>query len=148
MLGYWRDPDRTAQAIEPNGVSHSGDLGRVDEDGYLRVTGRIKDLIIRGGTNISAQEVEEHLVSHPKVANAAVVGVPDDRLGERACAFVVPASPDDPPSLEELTGYLKDERKIAVVKLPERLEVIDELPMTATGKVQKFVLRDKVAPKD
>ncbi|HEX4362192.1 MAG TPA: AMP-binding protein [Pseudonocardia sp.] len=143
MLGYWRDPQRTAEAIEASGVSHSGDLGRVDEDGYLRVTGRIKDLIIRGGTNISAREVEDHLLTHPKVASVAVVGMPDRVLGERACAFVVAAG--EPPTFEELTSYLKTERKIAVVKLPERLELIDELPMTATGKVQKFVLRDKLA---
>jgi cyclohexanecarboxylate-CoA ligase/acyl-CoA synthetase len=145
MLGYWRDPERTAQAIEPNGLSHSGDLGRVDQDGYLRVTGRIKDLIIRGGTNISAREVEEHLLTHPKVASVAVVGMPDRVLGERACAFVVAADADSPPSFEELTSYLRNERKIAVVKLPERLELIDELPMTATGKVQKFALRAKLA---
>jgi non-ribosomal peptide synthetase component E (peptide arylation enzyme) len=145
MLGYWRDPERTAEAIEPSGVSHSGDLGRVDPDGYLRVTGRIKDLIIRGGTNISAREVEDHLLTHPKVANVAVVGMPDRVLGERACAFVVPAG--EPPTLDELTGYLRRERQIAVVKLPERLELIDELPTTATGKVQKFVLRNMLLNK-
>ncbi|WP_028934874.1 AMP-binding protein [Pseudonocardia spinosispora] len=142
MLGYWRDPERTAEAIEPNGVSHSGDLGRVDDEGYMRVTGRIKDLIIRGGTNISAREVEDHLVTHPKVAAAAVVAMPDRVLGERACAFVVPAG--EAPTFEELTDYLRNERQIAVVKLPERLELIDELPMTATGKIQKFVLREKL----
>lgn len=144
MLGYWRDPERTAEAIDDQGVSRSGDLGRVDSDGYMRVTGRIKDLIIRGGTNISAREVEEHLLTHPKVANAAVVGMPDRVLGERACAFVV-AKNADAPTFEELTGYLRNERKIAVIKLPERLEIVDELPMTATGKIQKFVLRDKLA---
>jgi cyclohexanecarboxylate-CoA ligase/acyl-CoA synthetase len=110
----------------------------------MRVTGRIKDLIIRGGTNISAREVEEHLLTHPKVSACAVVGMPDRVLGERACAFVVPADPSDPPEFDELSGYLRNERKIAVVKLPERLELIDELPTTATGKVQKFVLRDKL----
>jgi len=144
MLGYWRDPERTEQAIQPDGVSRSGDLGRLDEHGYLKVTGRIKDLIIRGGTNISAGEVEDHLITHPKVKAVAVVGMPDRVLGERACAFVV-AAEGEPPTFEELTGYLKNERKIAVVKLPERLELIDELPTTATGKVQKFVLRQMVA---
>lgn len=143
MLGYWRDPDKTAEAIDGRGISRSGDLGRVDADGYLRVTGRIKDLIIRGGTNISAREVEEHLLTHPKVANVAVVGMPDRVLGERACAFVVPKG--RVPTFDELTGYLRDQRKIAVVKLPERLEILDEMPMTATGKIQKFVLREKLA---
>ena len=143
MLGYWRDPERTAEAIDERGVSRSGDLGKVDADGYMRVTGRIKDLIIRGGTNISAREVEEHLLTHPKVANVALVGMPDRVLGERACAFVV-AKEGENPTFEELTTYLKVERKIAVVKLPERLEILEEMPMTATGKIQKFVLRDKL----
>jgi cyclohexanecarboxylate-CoA ligase/acyl-CoA synthetase len=147
MLGYWRDPERTAEAIDERGISRSGDLGKVDEDGYMRVTGRIKDLIIRGGTNISAREVEEHLLTHPKVANVALVGIPDRVLGERACAFVVPQEGEDP-SFEELTTYLKVERKIAVVKLPERLEILDEMPMTATGKIQKVALRDKLLAED
>ena len=128
MLGYWRDPERTAEAIDERGVSRSGDLGKVDADGYMRVTGRIKDLIIRGGTNISAREVEEHLLTHPKVANVALVGMPDRVLGERACAFVV-AKEGENPTFEELTTYLKVERKIAVVKLPERLEILEEMPM-------------------
>jgi cyclohexanecarboxylate-CoA ligase/acyl-CoA synthetase len=144
MLGYWRDPERTSEAIDAAGVSRSGDLGRVDDQGYLRVTGRIKDLIIRGGTNISAREVEEHLLTHPKVSSCAVVGMPDRVLGERACAFVVATDPSDPPEFDELTNYLRHDRKIAVVKLPERLELINELPTTATGKVQKFVLRGKL----
>ena len=98
-------PGLTAQSIDADGVSRSGDLGRVDEDGYLRVTGRIKDLIIRGGLNISAAEVENHLLAHPKVAAAAVVAAPDHRLGEKACAFVVARG--EPPSLAELTGFLR-----------------------------------------
>jgi cyclohexanecarboxylate-CoA ligase/acyl-CoA synthetase len=144
MLGYWADPERTAESIDPGGMSRTGDLGRVDSDGYLRITGRLKDLIIRGGTNISAREIEEHLLTHPKVAEVAVVGMPDRVLGERACAFVVSAESADPPTLDELTGYLRHDRKIAVVKLPERLEIIDELPMTATGKIQKVTLRNKL----
>jgi cyclohexanecarboxylate-CoA ligase/acyl-CoA synthetase len=143
MLGYWGDPERTAASIGSDGVSTTGDLGRLDERGYLKVTGRIKDLIIRGGTNISAGEIEDYLIGHPKVAAVAVVGMPDRVLGERACAFVVPAD-GEKPTFEELTGYLRHERNIAVVKLPERLELIDELPMTATGKIQKFVLRQKL----
>jgi len=141
MLGYWADPERTAESIGSDGMSRTGDLGRLDSDGYLRITGRVKDLIIRGGTNISAREVEEHLLTHPKVAHVAVVGMPDRVLGERACAFVVPTESADPPTFEELTSYLREDRKIAVVKLPERLEILDELPMTATGKIQKVALR-------
>ena len=142
MLGYFGDPERTAATFDNQGWCHSGDRGRMDADGYLRVTGRIKDIIIRGGSNISAREVEDHLVSHPKVAQVAVVGMPDRVLGERVCAFVVPAG--EPPGLGELTDFLRHERRIAAWKLPEHLELIESLPMTATGKVQKFALRDRL----
>lgn len=143
MLGYWGDPDRTRAAIGSHGLLSTGDLGRLDADGYLRVTGRIKDIIIRGGTNISAREVEDNLLAHPAVAAVAVVGVPDERLGEIACAFVVPKG--EAPTLEVLTAFLRDERRIAVQKLPERLRIVEQLPMTATGKIQKFVLKAQAA---
>ncbi|PYE11687.1 cyclohexanecarboxylate-CoA ligase/acyl-CoA synthetase [Williamsia limnetica] len=141
MLSYWQNPERTANEIDADGFKRSGDLGRMDPDGYLRVTGRIKDLIIRGGTNISAREIEEHLLTHPDIVNAAVVGYPDERLGERACAFVVPAE-GATPTLEAVADYLKNDRKIAIQKLPERLTIVESLPTTATGKVQKFLLRN------
>jgi cyclohexanecarboxylate-CoA ligase/acyl-CoA synthetase len=141
ILGYWRDPDRTAAAIDSDGWHHTGDLGRLTEDGYLRVSGRLKDIIIRGGTNISAAEVEGHLIAHPSVAAVAVVGYPDDRMGEKACAVVVPKAGTEP-TLAELTEFLRTERRIAPHKLPERLMLQAELPMTATGKIQKFQLRD------
>jgi cyclohexanecarboxylate-CoA ligase/acyl-CoA synthetase len=141
MLGYWQDPELTARSIDAAGISRSGDLGRVDEDGYLRVTGRIKDMIIRGGINISAAEVENHLLAHPNVAAAAVVAVPDPRLGEKACAFIVPRG--QAPTLAELTRFLREERRIAPQKLPEYLQISELLPTTMTGKVQKFLLRDQ-----
>jgi acyl-CoA synthetase (AMP-forming)/AMP-acid ligase II len=141
MLGYWRAPELTAQSVDAGGVSRSGDLGRVDEAGYLRVTGRLKDMIIRGGVNISAAEVENHLLAHPKVAAAAVVAAPDQRLGEKACAFIVARG--EPPSLAELTGFLRTQRRIAPQKLPEMLQVVESLPTTMSGKVQKFLLRDR-----
>jgi cyclohexanecarboxylate-CoA ligase/acyl-CoA synthetase len=141
ILGYWREPERTAATIDAHGRHHTGDLGRLDADGYLRVTGRLKDIIIRGGTNISAGEVEGHLIAHPKVRQVAVVGYPDVRLGERACAIVVP-TPGAVPTLPEITEFLRTERHIATQKLPERLVLVGELPMTASGKVQKFRLRD------
>jgi acyl-coenzyme A synthetase/AMP-(fatty) acid ligase len=143
MLGYFRDPERTARSTDAQGWWHAGDLGRLDADGYLRVTGRIKDMIIRGGQNVSAREVEDHLVAHPKVAAAAVIGWPDERLGERIAAFVVPA-PGDPPTLDELIAFLRDERRIARPKLPEHLTLLESMPMTASGKVQKFVLRERL----
>jgi non-ribosomal peptide synthetase component E (peptide arylation enzyme) len=142
MLGYWHDRPRTAEAFDGEGWCHSGDLGRIDDRGCLRVTGRLKDIIIRGGTNISAREVEEHLLAHPAVREAAVVAMPDPVLGERACAFVAPDGP--PPTLEDLTTFLRVERRISVTKLPERLEIIEALPLTASGKVQKFQLRERV----
>jgi cyclohexanecarboxylate-CoA ligase/acyl-CoA synthetase len=141
MVGYWRDPERTATAIT-DGWYHTGDLGQFSADGLLRLKGRIKDVIIRGGVNISAGEVEAHLLTHPKVQSVAVVAMPDPRLGEKACAFVVPAGPETP-TLPELAGYLKNERRIAVYKLPERLVIVEELPVTPTGKVQKFALREQ-----
>ncbi|MFI6093642.1 AMP-binding protein [Streptomyces sp. NPDC051218] len=143
MLGYWNNPNLTDAAIDKRGISASGDLGRLDDAGYLRVTGRIKDLIIRGGTNISAAEVENHLITHPHIAMVAVVAAPDARLGEKACAFIVPRVHGQAPTLEELTTYLRDERRIAIQKLPEMLCVVDEIPMTASGKMQKFALRER-----
>ncbi len=142
MVGYWRDPERTAIAIDRDGWYHTGDRGQLNDQGLLRLKGRIKDVIIRGGTNISATEVEEHLVTHPKVTAVAVVAMPDRMMGEKACAFVVPDGAEAP-TLAELADYLKNTRRIAVHKLPERLEIVKELPMTPTGKVQKFALRDE-----
>ncbi|HEY2195125.1 MAG TPA: AMP-binding protein [Actinomycetospora sp.] len=140
ILGYWRDPERTAATIDAQGWHHTGDLGRKDAEGYLRVTGRLKDIIIRGGTNISASEVEEHIAAHPDVAQVAVVPYPDERLGEKACAIVVPVAGKEP-SLTDITDFLRT-RSFSTQKLPERLVLVDELPMTATGKVQKFMLRE------
>jgi non-ribosomal peptide synthetase component E (peptide arylation enzyme) len=142
MVGYWRDPQRTNESFE-FGWFHSGDLGRMDQDGYVRVTGRKKAIVIRGGTNISPSEIEELLLEHPAVADVTVVGMADRVLGEKACAFVVP-SPGTSPTLSELTDFLR-EKKIAIQKLPERLELRDELPRTATGKVEKYRLREDLA---
>ncbi|GAB3002790.1 AMP-binding protein [Amycolatopsis acidiphila] len=145
MLQYYGDPEQTAALFTPDGHSRSGDLGVMDADGYVRVTGRLKDIVIRGGLNISARELEDLLVEHPMVEQVAVVGMPDDRLGERVCAYVVPA-PGTRPRLADLTGYLRG-RDVATPKLPERLELLDRLPLTATGKVRKHVLRDDVTAK-
>ncbi|AMM21838.1 cyclohexanecarboxylate-CoA ligase [Frondihabitans sp. PAMC 28766] len=142
FLGYWNNPERTAATIGPDGFAHSGDLGRVDSEGYLRVTGRIKDLIIRGGLNISAREVEENAATHPDVANVAAVSIPDDRLGEKVCAFIVAAG-EHQLSVHELGDYLHFERHIAPQKWPEKIIYVDELPSTATGKIKKFELRQR-----
>jgi acyl-CoA synthetase (AMP-forming)/AMP-acid ligase II len=144
LLEYWRQPDLTAAATDEDGWWRTGDLGRLDEAGYLRVTGRLKDIIIRGGFNISAREVEEALASHPGIANVAVIGLPDPRLGERACAVIVPKGPTRI-TQDEMWDYLTNDLKLAVWKVPERIEFVSELPLTATGKIQKFVLRDTFA---
>ncbi len=144
MIEYFRDEEQTAALFTPEGFSRSGDLGRMDADGFIRVTGRIKDIIIRGGMNISAREIEDHLLSHPAIATVAVVGMPDERLGEKACAFVVLAPGADSLELNDVTDYLRAQR-VAVQKMPERLEIVSALPMTATGKVQKHVLRAEIS---
>jgi len=146
MIEYFNDDEQTAALFTPEGFSRSGDLGRMDEDGYVRVTGRLKDIIIRGGMNISAREIEDHLVRHPAIADVAVVGMPDERLGEKACAYVVLADPSATLTLNDITDYLRTQ-KLATQKLPERLEIVPALPMTATGKVQKHILRADIKEK-
>jgi non-ribosomal peptide synthetase component E (peptide arylation enzyme) len=139
MSGYV-DPSLHKDSFDDSGYFRSGDLGRLDEKAYLTITGRLKDIIIRNMENISASEVENLLFSHPKVAEVAVIGVPDEVTGERICAVVVPADPGDPPSLEEIDAHL-----VAVglsrQKVPERLELIDHLPRNAMEKVLKADLR-------
>ncbi len=146
MLEYFRDPEQTALLFTPDGYSRSGDLGTMDADGYVRVTGRLKDIVIRGGMNISCRELEELLALHPAVHDVAVVGMPDHRLGEKVCAYVVPRPGRPAPILQDLAAHLRT-AGIATQKLPERLELIDELPLSATGKVQKELLRRDIADK-
>ena len=145
--GYYRRDDLTRESFLPDGFFRTGDQARMDEDGYIKITGRIKDLIIRGGVNIAPVEIESVLFSHPKVANAAVVGMPDPRLGERVCAFVIPGAgsgADSTLTVEEVQGWMR-KAGLAKPKWPERIEVVDALPMTASGKVRKFRLREEIA---
>jgi cyclohexanecarboxylate-CoA ligase/acyl-CoA synthetase len=142
LLEYWNDPGLTAAATDAEGWWRTGDLGRLDDEGYLRVTGRLKDIIIRGGFNISARQVEEALLEHPAIANIAVVGLPDEQLGEKACA-VVQLREGASITLEEMKEHLTVTHKLAVWKVPERIELVSEYPVTATGKIQKFQLRDR-----
>ncbi|WP_433503088.1 AMP-binding protein [Pseudonocardia halophobica] len=146
MLGYLGRPQETQELYTPAGFSRSGDLGRSDADGYIRVTGRTKDIVIRGGMNISVREVEDLLAEHHGIRAAAVVGMPDVRLGERVCCYVVAADPANPPTLESIKTFLH-ERGLAVQKTPERVELVTELPTTATGKIQKHLLRQDIAHK-
>jgi acyl-CoA synthetase (AMP-forming)/AMP-acid ligase II len=138
-LGYL-DPALDADAFDDDGWFRTGDLGRLDERGNLTITGRLKDVIIRKGENISAKEVEDLLFTHPNVGDVAVIGLRDAERGERACAVVVPAAGHDPPSLDEMTAHLLDAGLITR-KLPEQLEIVDELPRNPSGKVLKFELQ-------
>jgi acyl-CoA synthetase (AMP-forming)/AMP-acid ligase II len=135
MAGYV-DPALDATAFDESGYFRTGDLGFVDARGYVTVTGRLKDVIIRKMENISAREVEELLLSHVAVADVAVIGLPDAETGERACAVIVPASPADPPTLAELCAHLRD-LGLSTRKLPEQLELAGALPRNAMGKVVK-----------
>jgi cyclohexanecarboxylate-CoA ligase len=139
--GYLKRPD--LRGLDAEGWFDTGDLARVDADGYLRITGRSKDIIIRGGENIPVVEIENLVYGHPDVAEVALVAMPDPRLGERACAFVVPRA-GTAPTLDEITAHLVAQGT-ATQYLPERLELVDALPRTLTGKIQKFKLRDLVA---
>jgi cyclohexanecarboxylate-CoA ligase len=143
FVGYYRRPDFTRDSHTADGWFRTGDRGRLDADGYLSITGRTKDLIIRGGENIPVAEVEGVLFTHPKVAGVALVGMPDPRLGERACAFVVPKA-GAAPTLAELVAWL-EAHQLARQKFPERLELVEEFPMTPSGKVQKYRLRQTIA---
>lgn len=143
ILGYWNDLEKTRATIDVDGWHHCGDLGRLDASGSLRVTGRIKDIIIRGGQNLSAREIEEHLTAHPDVLDAAVVGYPDNRLGERVCAYLLVA-PHASPTVDTLKEFLVS-GGLAIQKVPEKVVIVDELPMTASGKVQKYLLRQRAA---
>ncbi|MGZ4691862.1 MAG: AMP-binding protein [Acidimicrobiia bacterium] len=142
-LGYV-DASLDAEAFDEEGYFRTGDLGNLDADGYIAITGRLKDVIIRKGENISAKEVEDLLFTSPQVADAAVIGLPDPRSGERACALVVPADPEHPPTLAELFEFLKGEG-LMVQKIPEQLEILDVLPRNPTGKVLKHELRKQYA---
>jgi len=138
FIGYLKRPG-LAQ-VDGDGWFDTGDIARMDDDGYIRIAGRAKDIIIRGGENIPVVEVENLLFKHPSVAIAAIVGYPDARLGERACAYVV-LRPDTTLTFEEMVAHLK-EQKMAVQYIPERLEIVPDVPRTPSGKIQKFKLRD------
>ena len=139
MKGYWNEEEKTAQAIDAEGWMHTGDLAVMDVDGYVNITGRIKDLIIRGGENISPREIEEFLYSHPDIVDVQVVGVPDEKFGEEVCAFVQ-AREGSTVDTEAVREFCQG--KIAHYKVPRYVLSIDDFPMTVTGKIQKYLLRD------
>lgn len=143
FMGYFDEPELTARALDEEGWYYSGDLCRMDEAGYIKITGRKKDIIVRGGENISSREVEDILLHHPKIHDACVVAMPDERLGERSCAYVVLKAPHHSLSLEEVVAFFSRKR-VAKYKYPEHIVVIEKLPRTASGKIQKFLLRKDI----
>jgi len=138
MKGYWDEPERTAEAIDSDGWMHTGDLGVIDSEGYCNITGRVKDMLIRGGENVYPREIEEFLYRHPAVQEVQVFGVPDPKFGEEICAWIVLKSGEEV-SEEEIKAFCQGQ--IAHYKVPRYIQFRTELPMTVTGKPQKFKMR-------
>jgi len=140
MKGYYNKPDETRAAVDEDGWLHTGDSGLMDDQGSLRFTGRIKDIVRVGGENVSAMEVENFLLSHPKVKNASVIAVPD-KVKTEVCMAVIQLKEGETAAEEEIIGYCRD--RIANFKIPKYVRFVDEYPMTGSGKIQKFVLRER-----
>tara|TARA_B100000424_G_scaffold242218_1_gene210899 strand:- start:168 stop:632 length:465 start_codon:yes stop_codon:yes gene_type:complete len=139
MKGYWGDEVKTKATIDDEGWLHSGDLGEMDEEGYVTIVGRIKDMIIRGGENIYPREIEEVLYQHADVSDAAVFGIPDNKYGEQVCLWIK-AKENRHIDEDQIRDYLKS--KLAYFKVPKYISVVKEYPMTVTGKLQKFKMRE------
>jgi fatty-acyl-CoA synthase len=140
MLGYWEEPDKTAEAIDAGGWMHTGDLAVMREDGYVNIVGRIKDMVIRGGENVYPREIEEFLYTHPDIADVQVIGVPDARYGEELMAWVRMKEGRPAITIEELRAFCTD--RLAHYKIPRYVRVVDEFPMTVTGKIRKVEMRE------
>jgi fatty-acyl-CoA synthase len=140
MLGYWDNDEAPRAAIDGARWMHTGDLATMDEEGYLNIVGRIKDMIIRGGENVYPREIEEFLYSHPKVQDVQIIGVPDEKYGEEIMAWVK-LREGQAATVEEIRDYCRG--KIAHYKVPRYVRFVDAFPMTVTGKVQKYVMRDE-----
>jgi fatty-acyl-CoA synthase len=141
MLGYWEEPDKTAEAIDADGWMHTGDLAVMREDGYATIVGRIKDMVIRGGENVYPKEIEDFLHTHPDIEDVQVVGVPDEKYGEELCAWIKVKSGRPPLDSEAVRAFATG--KLAHYKIPRYVMVVDAFPMTVTGKVRKVEMRAK-----
>ena len=141
MQGYWNDPQKTAETIDAAGWLHSGDIATMDAFGYVRIVGRIKDMIIRGGENVYPREVEEFLYQHPAISEVQVFGIPDKKMGEEVCAWVQ-VNEGATLSADDIKAFCKDQ--ITHFKIPRHIRFVSEYPMTVTGKIQKFVMRDEM----
>jgi fatty-acyl-CoA synthase len=140
MRGYWNDPDKTREAVDEAGWMHTGDLATMDEEGYVNIVGRLKDMVIRGGENVYPREIEEFLYRHPKVQDVQVVGVPDPKYGEELCAWIMLRS-GHTATAEEIREFCRGQ--IAHYKIPRHVCFVDAFPMTITGKVQKYLMRQQ-----
>ena len=140
MLGYWEEPDKTAEAIDAARWMHTGDLATMDEEGYVNIVGRIKDMVIRGGENVYPREVEEFLYTHPDIADVQVIGVPDVRYGEELMAWIVMRPAAEPLTAEGVKAFC--EGRLAHYKVPRYVHIVDGFPMTVTGKVRKVEMRE------
>jgi fatty-acyl-CoA synthase len=142
MIGYWNDPERTAEAIDEEGWMHTGDLAIIDEEGYGNIVGRLKDMVVRGGENIYPREVEEYLYRYNKIKDVAIVGVPDTKFGEELCAWII-LKPGESGSEEEIKLFCQGQ--IAHYKVPRYVRFVDAFPLTVTGKIQKYLIRKQMA---
>lgn len=142
MKGYWNDEEKTADTIDDEGWLHSGDLGEIDAEGYVKITGRIKDMIIRGGENIYPKEIEEFLYTHSQIQEVQIFGLPDEKYGEQVGAWVQLKEGADVTEAE-IKEYCSGQ--ITHFKIPKFIKLVNEFPMTVTGKMQKFVMRDEYA---
>ena len=140
MLGYWNEPDKTAEALV-DGWMKTGDLAVMHEDGYVEITGRIKDMVIRGGENIYPREIEEFLYTHPDILDAQVIGVPDEKYGEELCAWIRMREGAEPLDAAAIRAFATG--KLAHYKIPRYVQIVEEFPMTVTGKVRKIEMREK-----
>src|SRR5919112_250135 len=140
MLGYWDEPEKTAEVIDAARWMHTGDLAVMDAEGYLNIVGRIKDMVIRGGENVYPREIEEFLFTHPDVVDAQVIGVPDERFGEELVAWVRMREGAEPLTAESLRAFCSG--KLAHYKIPRYVKIVDGFPMTVTGKVRKVEMRE------
>ncbi len=141
MAGYWNEPEKTAEAVDPEGWMHTGDLARMDEEGYVSIEGRIKDMVIRGGENIYPREIEEFLYSHPSIQDVQVIGIPDERYGEElmACIIAVPGAPE--PDADSIAEFCRG--RLAHYKIPRFVQVRESFPMTVSGKIRKVQMRQE-----
>lgn len=141
MPGYWNDPKKTADAIDAAHWIKSGDIATIDADGYCKIVGRLKEMLIRGGENIFPREIEEFLHTHPKIEDVQVIGVPDPKYGEQVCAWIK-LHAGETATAEEIRAYCKGQ--IAHFKIPYHVKFVETFPMTVTGKVQKFIMREQM----